>query len=139
MRWLVVLLLAACAASSEIKYTATYNNTGAFNVTRMALEATAGQGYQIAQDQQRLHDYVFLTLPVRLDRADQVDVAFLVQVVFEVEARDRKRFSVLVQSRAYVNDREVGAERLPPSAKLRAKQLSDAIRAHSRPYEAPAI
>jgi hypothetical protein len=132
-------VLAACAASSEIKYTATYNGTGSFMIERMALEATAGQGYQVAKDEHRRHDYVFVTLPVHLDAADQVDVGFLVQIVYEVEARDRKRFSVLVQPRAYVDDLEVSNDRLPPSAMVRARQLSDAIRAHSRPYEAPAI
>jgi len=63
----------------------------------------------------------------------------MVQIVFEVEARQRKRFSVVVILRAYENDREVDETRLPPTATDRARQLSNAIREHSRLYEAPAI
>lgn len=139
MRWLVVVLLVACTASSEIEYRATYNGTGSSMIMALAFEATTGQGYAIVKYQQRLHDYVFVTLPVRLEAADQVDVSFLVQIVFEVQARHTKRFAVIVQPRAYVDDLEVAEERLPASAKRRAQQLSDAIRAHSRRYEAPPI
>ena len=138
MRWLLVVLVAACA-SSEIKYTATYNNTGSFMITRLALEATAGQGYFVADEKTRMHDYTFQTRPVRLDPADAVEVSFVVQIVYEVQATDRKRFSVLVVPRAYDQGHDVGEARLPPSATNRARQLAAAIREHSRQYEAPAI
>lgn len=131
------VMVASCATPADVRYTATYANIGPNQVALLAAEATAQAGYEIAKAQLRTHDLAFLTLPTRLDPADHVDVAFLVQVVYAVKTAQKKRFTVVVEPRAYEDDRRVPEDQLPPSARPRARALSDAIRAHARRYEAP--
>jgi hypothetical protein len=59
------------------------------------------------------------------------------ELVFEVQATSKKQFTVIVEPRAFEGEHEVGDERLPGTARARARALSDEIRARSRPYEAP--
>jgi hypothetical protein len=137
--FLIALLLASagCATPNDVAYQASYSNVHPSSRERMAIEATEMKGYRIAKAEQRLHDFAFITFPQRLDPADVVDVAYLVQLVYEVETRTKMHFGVTVVPRPFVNDREVSEEKLPPSARVRARALADAIRAHARQYEVP--
>jgi hypothetical protein len=132
---LVVVL--GCATPNDVTYTANYAKAGPASVVRLAVEGTELAGYRIARGEQRPHDYAFITLPARLDPADQVDVAFLVQVVYDAQLTQKRRFTIVVVPRAFVNDVEVSDERLPASARPRARVLSDMIRKHARSFEAP--
>jgi hypothetical protein len=132
---LVVVL--GCATPNDVRYTATYAKAGPTLVARLAVEGTGLAGYRIAKGEQRLHDYAFITFPARLDPADDVDVAFLVQVVYDAQLHQKKRFTIVVVPRPFVNDVEVSAERLPASARPRARALSDTIRQHAKSFEAP--
>ena len=136
---LVALLLASagCATPNDVKYEASYSGVNTSTLERMAIEATEMQGYSIANAQPRLHDFAFITFPQRIDPADAVDVGFLVHLVYEVQSRTKKHFSVAVIPRAFVHDHEVSNDQLPPTARARARELADAIRAHARQYEVP--
>lgn len=134
---IVTSALVACATPNDVRYTATYSNIGPTQLELLALDATVRQGYEIAKFERRVHDFAFITLPLRLDPSETVDVAFLVQLVYDVESQTKKRFTVVVVPRPFRDDREVPESELPPTATLRARALSDAIRAHARTYEAP--
>ena len=103
----------------------------------LAVQATMGEGYQIAKMEQKLHWFAFMTIPQRLEETDAVETAFVVHLVFDVETRGRYQFTVEVAPRAYEGMHEVGADRLPPTAPARAAALSRAIRASAHQYEAP--
>ncbi|HVK84369.1 MAG TPA: hypothetical protein VM513_09700, partial [Kofleriaceae bacterium] len=128
------LASAGCATPNDVKYEASYSGVSTSTIGQMAIEATQLQGYSIAKTETRLHDFAFITFPLRLDPADVVDVAFVVHLVYEVQSRTKKHFAVTVIPRAVVNDREVSEDQLPPTARVRARELADAIRAHTRQY-----
>lgn len=136
---LIALLIASagCATPNDVKYEASYSGVSTSTIGRMALEATEMRGYSIAKTETRLHDFAFITFPLRLDPGDGVEVAFLVHLVYEVQSRSKKHFAVTVTPRAFVNDREVSEDQLPPTARVRARGLADAIRAHARQFEVP--
>src|SRR6266436_6085003 len=91
----------ACGTIHEAHYTATYSDTGSWIINRMAVEAIEMQGYKIASAKGRLHDFLFITYPVRTDPNNPIEAAFMVQIVFELETRGRKRFTVSVFPRAF--------------------------------------
>lgn len=133
----LLTVVLGCATPNDVAYTATYAKAGPTMVVRLAVEGTELAGYRIAKGEKRMHDYAFITFPTRLDPTDQVDVAFLVQVVYDAELTQKKRFTIAVVPRAFVNDLAVSDERLPASARPRARALSDTIRRHARGFEAP--
>lgn len=81
--------LVACATPNDVRYTATYSNIGPTQLELLALDATVRQGYEIAKFERRVHDFAFITLPLRLDPSETVDVAFLVQLVYDTSRRRR--------------------------------------------------
>lgn len=135
---MVALAIAAgCATPKDVRFTAAYTDVVPWMIGRFAVEATAGEGYVVVDAVQKLHFYSFITAPIRLDPADTVEVAFVVQTIFETESRGKKRFLVVVDPRPFEAGHQVGESRLPAGARQRARALSDAIRRQARGHEAP--
>ena len=142
----VVALVASCSALPEVRYRATYSHTSVAQIVELAYEATLQQGYTIAQQQKKLHFFTYITTPTPFGSGSTVEVAYLVQIVFEKETgiggncwSARCRFAVTVYPRAFRGDEQLPDDQLPAGAPARASELSAAIRQRAREYETPPI
>ena len=134
---LALVVVSGCATPNDVRYTASYGNITPGLMNSLVLEATYSAGYEVANRDQKHHFLVFVTSPIHLDPSDKVDVAFQVQVVYELQTKGKTQFTIIVAPRAFVDEKDVGEARLPPNARSRAAQLVSAIREHARQYEAP--
>lgn len=143
MRWIGVALVFAfglgsgCTPPDDIRYTAAYEGLPSAMVVMYAVEAAVGQGYQVAATKNFGSSYVFVTYPIRLAPADQVDVAYKVQITYERRTRTKSDFTVFVIPAPFLGNAPLSSDRLPADGRPRGEALSAAIRARLRSYEAP--
>jgi hypothetical protein len=123
----LVALVGSCATLPEVKYRATYSHTSIVQVVELAYAATLQQGYTIGQQERKLHFFTFITTPTTFESASTVDVAYLVQIVFEKETgvggncwSARCEFAVIVVPKAFHGTEELPDDQVPAGATTRA-------------------